>query len=77
MQREKLFKCLVSLQFLHTKKIKSIVNLYQEEFLECFSEDIKMWSSHNVLNWYTSNWLLFGIYVDGMGLNTNVNFLIF
>ena len=77
MQREKLFKCLVSLQFLHPKKIKSIVNLYQEEFLECFSEDIKMWSSHNVLNWYTSNWLQFGKYVDGMGLNTNVNFLIF
>ena len=83
MQREKLFKCLVSLQFLntrththtHTKK-KYVVNLYQKELLVCFPEDIKMWPSHNVLNWYTSNWL-HNIYVDSMGLNTNVNSLIF
>ena len=27
-----------------------------------------MWPSHNVLNWYTSNWLLFNIYVDGMAV---------
>ena len=76
MQRDELFKCLVSLEFLHTQK-KSIVNLYQKELLVCFSEDIKMWPSHNVLNWYTSNWLLFDIYVDSMGLNTNVNSLTF
>ena len=52
MQQEKLFKCLVSFQFLlkHTKN-KSIVNLYQKELLGYFSEDIKMWPSHNVLNW--------------------------
>ena len=61
--------------FSHKKK--SIVNLYQKELLGCFSEDIKTWPSHNVLNWYTSNWLLFDIYVDSMGLNTNVNTLIF
>ena len=52
MQREKLFKCLVSFQvFTQTPKIKSIVNLYQKELLGYFSEDIKMWPSHNVLSW--------------------------
>ena len=64
-QPEKLFKCLVSLQFLHVQN-KSIVKLYQKELLACFSEDIKMWPSHNVLNWYTSNYLLFNIYGDSM-----------
>ena len=76
MQREKLFKCLMSLQFLHTHK-NSIVNLYQKELFVCFSEDIKVWPSHNLLNWYTSNWLLFDMYVDSIGLNTDVNSLIF
>ena len=57
----------------HTKK--SIVNSYQTQLLGCFSEDIKMWPSHNMLNWYTSNWL--NIFGDSMGLNTNVNSLIF
>ena len=76
MQQEKLFKCLVSLQFFsHIQKNKSIVNLYQKELLGCFSEDIKRWPSHNMLNWYTSNWLLFDMHVDSMGLNTNVNSL--
>ena len=42
MQREKLFKCLVFFIFSQTRKDKSIVNLYQKELLECFSEDIKM-----------------------------------
>ena len=52
MQREKLFKCLVSFQFLHKhQKNKSIVNLYQKQLLGCFSEEIKMWPSHNLLNW--------------------------
>ena len=51
MQREKLFKCLVSSRFLHKVKKKSIVNLYEKELLWCFSEVIKMWPSHNVLNW--------------------------
>ena len=52
MQQEKLFKCSVSFQFLHkhTPK-KSIINLYQKELPVYFSEDIKMWPSHNVLNW--------------------------
>ena len=63
--------------FTQTQKNKFIVNLYQKELLGCFSEDIKMWPSHNVLNWYTSNWLLFDIHIDSMGLNTNVNSLIF
>ena len=63
--------------FTHTHKNKSFVNLHQKELLGCFSEDIKMWPSLNVLNWYTSNLLLFDIYVDSMGLNTNVNSLIF
>ena len=45
MQREKIFRCLVS----HTKS-KSIINLYQKELLGYFSEDVKMWPSHNVLN---------------------------
>ena len=77
MQREKLFKYFVSLQFLHTHTKKSVLNVYQKELLGCLSEDIKMWPSHNVLNWYTSNWLLFDIYVDIMGLNTNFNSPIF
>ena len=59
MQREKLFKCLVSLQFLHTKqKNKYIVNLYQKELFGCFSEDMKMWPSHNVWNWCTQDVLI-------------------
>ena len=37
--------------FTQTQKNKSIVNLYQKELLGYFSEDIKMWPSHNVLNW--------------------------
>ena len=37
--------------FTQTPKNKSIVNLYQKELLGYFSEDIKMWPSHNVLNW--------------------------
>ena len=37
--------------FTETHKNKSIVNLYQKELLGYFSEDIKMWPSHNVLNW--------------------------
>ena len=52
--QEKLFKCLVSLQFLHKHKKEFIQNLYQKELVWCFSEDIKMWPSHNVLNWQTS-----------------------
>ena len=51
MQRKKLFKCLVSFQFLHKHTKKSIANLYQKEMLGCFSEDIKMWPFHNLLNW--------------------------
>ena len=64
MQQEKLFKCLVTLPFLHKKK--SIAYLYQKELLGCFSEDIKIGQSHNLLNWHTSNRLLFNIYVDSM-----------
>ena len=37
--------------FAQTLKNKSIVNLYQKVLLGYFSEDIKMWSSLNVLNW--------------------------
>ena len=59
-----------------TKKKKSSVNLYQKELLWCFSEDLKMWTSHNVLNWHT-NWWLFNVYVDFMDINTKVNSLIF
>ena len=33
--------------FTQTHKNKSIVNLYQKELLGNFSEDIKMWPSHN------------------------------
>ena len=40
------------------KKYKNIANSYQKELFWCFS-DIKMWSSNNVLNCYTSNWMLF------------------
>ena len=47
--------------------------MYQKELLVCFSEDIKMWPSHIVLNWYTRDWLLFNIYVDRMDLYTNIN----
>ena len=38
MQREKLGR-------------KRIETPKQKELLGCFSEDIKMWPSHNVLNW--------------------------
>ena len=52
MQREKLFKCLVSFLFLHKPtKNKSIVNLHQKVLHGYFSENIKMWPSHNVLYW--------------------------
>ena len=37
--------------FTQIQKNKSIVNLYQKELLGYFSEDTKMWPSHNVLNW--------------------------
>ena len=37
--------------FAKTPQNKSIVNLYQKVLLGDFSEDIKMWPSHNVLNW--------------------------
>ena len=30
---------------------KTIVNLYQKVLLGNFFDDIKMWPSHNVLNW--------------------------
>ena len=36
-----------------THKNKSIVNLYQKELIGYFSEYIKVWPSHNVLNWLT------------------------
>ena len=60
-----------------THKKKSIVNLNQKELLWVFSEDIKMRQSHSVLNGYTSNWLLFIIYVDSMGPYTNNNYMKF
>ena len=76
-QRENLFKCLVSFLFLHKPpENKSIVNLYQKVLLGYFSEDIKMWPSLNVLNLKTSNWVLYNIYVDSMGLYANVNSLL-
>ena len=37
--------------FTQTRKNKFIVNLYQKVMLGYFFEDIKMWPSHNVLNW--------------------------
>ena len=37
--------------FTQTPKNKSIVNLNQKLLLGYFSEYIKMWPSHNVLNW--------------------------
>ena len=51
MQREKLFKCLVSFQSLlkHTKKI--YCKFVSKRVALCFSEDIKMRPTHNVLNW--------------------------
>ena len=63
--------------FTQTPQNKSIVNLYQKELLGCFTEDIITRPSHNVLNWWTSNWLLYNIYVDSMFLYTNVNSLLF
>ena len=41
--------------FKHTHKNARIVNSYQKVLLGSFSEDVKMWPSHNVLNWYTGN----------------------
>ena len=63
--------------FTQTPKNKSIVNSYKKVLLGYFSEDIKMWPSHNVLNWQTSNLFLYDIYVDSMGLYTNVNSVLF
>ena len=63
--------------FTETHKNKSTVNLYQIDLFGYFSEDIKMWPSNNALNWQTSDWLLYNIYVDSMGLYTNVNSLLF
>ena len=37
--------------FTQTHKNKSTVNLCQKQLLGCFSEDIKMLPSHNLLNW--------------------------
>ena len=37
--------------FTQTHRNKYIVILYQKELLGYFSEDTKMWPSHNVLNW--------------------------
>ena len=37
--------------FTQTHKNKSSVNLYQQELPGYFSEEIKMWPSHNVSNW--------------------------
>ena len=51
MQCEKLFICLVFSVFTQTHKNKSVTDLYQKELLGYFSEYIKMWPSHNVLNW--------------------------
>ena len=63
--------------FTQTPQDNFIVNFYKKVLLGYFSEDVKMWPSHNVLNWSTNNWLLYNIYVDSMGLYTNVNSLIF
>ena len=52
MQQEKLFICLVYFLFIYKNtKNKFIIDLYQKELLGHLSEDIKMWPSHNVLNW--------------------------
>ena len=37
--------------FTETPKNKFILNFYQKVLLGYFSEDVKMWPSHNVLNW--------------------------
>ena len=62
--------------FTQTPQNKYHVNLCQKVLLWYFSEDIKMWPSHNVLNWKTRNLLLYNIYVDSMGLYTNVKSVI-
>ena len=62
MQREKLFMFSVFTMFTHTKKMycKFALKIIAWVF---FSEDIKMWPSYDVLNWYTCNWLLFDIHM--------------
>ena len=62
--------------FTQTPQNKSIVNLYQKVLLGYFSEGIKMWPSHNVLNWETSNWLSYNTNVDSIVLYTKVNSVI-
>ena len=37
--------------FAQTPQNKSILNLYQKVLPGYFSDDIKMWPSHKVLNW--------------------------
>ena len=51
MERDKLLKCLVSFLFSHNPPKKIYFKFYQNVFFGYFSEDIKMWPSHNVLNW--------------------------
>ena len=50
MQREKLSNVQFFSVFAQTPQNKFVVNLYQKVLLGYFSEDIKMWPSHNVLN---------------------------
>ena len=52
MQRKKIIQLFsVFSVFAHTSKNKSTLTLYQKVLLGYFSEDIKMWPSHNVLKW--------------------------
>ena len=50
MQRKIIQMISVFSVFAQTPKNKSILNLYQKVLLGYFSEDIKMWPSHNALN---------------------------
>ena len=64
--------------FTQPQKNKFIGNLYQKELLWYFSEDIKMWPGTGCYATIaTRNWLLCNIYVESMGLYTNVKYLIF
>ena len=46
-----------------------IYTFVEKKSIGCFSEDINMWPSNNVLNWYIPVTGCCNIYVDIMGLN--------
>ena len=51
MQQEKIIQMFSAFSVFTQTEQKSFLNWYQKQLLGYFSEDFKMWPSHNVLNW--------------------------